>query len=374
MSCYPACLSYMTVNRVMIVDETPYLHAVVETDEHCYSREDHYFVSNNNGKNWKEVFSLPFEMPVSIENPENVQLSVCVPDQPQTCYRIAGKERVEISRDGGATWKTDWKLPIGRKKYLERDDTINRLGGVDTIPFDLGIAVRKIGHLVIVPMGNQGVLVKSTEGKWTRYPVAVQHKLYERFDQAYPPPFFASTVKEAADAVIFEMILSGLLAALFFIIITITAWIHIEKHEHTLSHRILPSSLPFFLLMIVFFILISNDFHGLIPYDASLYSIIKEGLQFLFPFIGWVVSWTLIIVFAPNRKSTLLLALFTLGWTFLFLVVINLVFFAWTFGIIPVYEIALIIAILSGFFTIRWGFRNEKRIALLTARETFTPV
>ncbi len=54
LACYPGCSSYLSVDMVTIVDEIPYLHATLETDEHCYSREDHYFMSNNNGRNWRK--------------------------------------------------------------------------------------------------------------------------------------------------------------------------------------------------------------------------------------------------------------------------------------------------------------------------------
>ncbi len=370
LACYPGCSSYLSVDMVTIVDEIPYLHATLETDEHCYSREDHYFMSNNNGRNWKEIVVPPIAMQPTANPPEEVQLTVCVPNQTHTCYRISGKEKVEISTDGGLTWKTDWKLPPGRKSYMARDDTIPRKDGVDTIPKDMGIAVRKAGHLVIVAMGNQGVLIKSTDGDWIRYPVATQHKLYERYDQAYPPPFFASSIREAIETTLIEILLSGLITELFLVVISITSWVMIGKMNNGISgKKIGLFGLPFIFFIILFFDPLLNVSTRLLPDASSLHMSYEKGFFFLFPLIGLIISWSLIILSSPNRKSTLLFALFILGCVILFWAVTYLPFFAWAFGVIPFYEIAVATAIAGGIFISVWGFRKIKAMALLTVQD-----
>lgn len=366
LSCMPTCLSYLSVNRILIVDEIPYLHTIVETEENCYSRESHYFVSNNNGKNWKEISSPPAEMPPLIEDPKDVHLMVCVPDQLDFCYRISGTDQVEISSDRGKTWQIDWTIPPGRQAYIERDAYITQLSNVsfDTIPFDLGIAVRENGYLVIDAMGNQGVLIKSTDGKWTRYPVSTQHKLDERYDQAYPPPFYASDMQEAAQAITGERDFSAFAATILFIALSLFGWKNIHDDKN-FWRKLFKFSIP---IPVSVLLLIGLLIFGFLNFSSQLGIAVEEGYIWLVPVSGLFISWIQIIHNSQRRKFALLSALTALGCAILFVICTWLPFILWAIGTIPFYESALVISILCDMIIIVLAIWGEKRIVTLAAQ------
>jgi len=99
---------------------------------------------------------------------------VCESTQPNLCYRIAQKEQVEESRDGGKTWRIAWSIPPGRRAYMERVGSGAPSRRIDMGPYDLAL-VGPPGtnglHTLVVAMGDQGILVRTPEGAWERYGV-----------------------------------------------------------------------------------------------------------------------------------------------------------------------------------------------------------
>ena len=365
---------YLTVDQVVIGDETPYIHASEYQSWGpgcCFLNESHYFTSQDYGKTWEEVAKPSTAVLPVIEQPGEAQVTKCVPNNQEICYRLIGKDYIEISTDGGKTWQIDWQMPFGRKKYMERNPEIASFVRVtpDTIPFDLGIISKDNQHTVIVAMGNQGLLVKSTKGIWERYriPSTSGYRML-----GVPLPFYASSFKEATQVLGTETtrIVLGMLS--FFILLSILTWRNINKQISEFDRaKTRWSYIPFVLSVVGFVILIFLVFANLflIPLQDSrfadfLYSVFLEPSVSvcLIPIAGLLVSWLVFILLFPHHKIGLLAALGALIYSILFGIGTYLPFILWTFGVIPLYEIALVISLVLGVLAIIFGFRYEKRL------------
>lgn len=365
-SCDPAPRPYLIANRMIVVDNTPYIH-VSERQSWggCCDSKDHYFVSQDYGKTWKEISSVPAQMPTAIEDPTKVQLATCVPNDEKVCYRIAGKEQVEISNDGGKTWQIDWNIPLGRKLYMERNPDIVGFERVapDTVPFDFGIIAIETKHVVIVAMGNQGMLVKSSGGVWERYAIP---SIAEYPMLATPLPFYASSFKDAIKVLGTETAWLCFITFIFFVSISFSTWGNINKNvDQTYRRKIQQSYLPFFIASAGFicyvFLLLASLVVG--PFQGSWLVGLSITACFV-PIIGLLISWLSIIAITPNHKIGAFAGLAALGYTIAFGIGTYSSFILWALGIIPIYETALAVSIILGILITVLGLRHEKRLAI----------
>jgi hypothetical protein len=380
-SCDPLSLPYLTANRVIVVNGTPYIH-VSENQSWgpgcCSLNENHYFVSQDDGKTWEEISSVPAEMPVAIEDPTKVQLTICVPNDEKVCYRIAGKDDIEVSDNGGKSWQVDWRMPLGRKRYMERNPDLTPFVHVipDTLPFDFGILTTGDKHVVIAAMGNQGVLIKSSSGVWERYaiPSITKHPML-----ATPLPFYASNFNDAKKVLGTETTWLFLLTFLIFTFLSFSAWRRIRNtSEKIYRKKVQWSSLPFFLASAGFlgfvFLLFANLFFDPLrdsPLGDFLFDFLSEpSINVCFiPIVGLLLSWLFFIAISPNHKTGLLVALASVCYTIAFGIVTYSPFLLWAFGIIPIYEIALVVSITIGFLIVFLGLRHEKQLAFRATQQ-----
>lgn len=115
----------------------------------------------------------------------DLPVTACVPNDPATCYRIEGDDRVLVSEDGGESWDTAWRLPFGRALFMNRVARICK-GRADTRLFDLAVLEREDGYQVVAAFGNEGVVTRQTDGSWERQAVV----------NARPTPYRATTLLE----------------------------------------------------------------------------------------------------------------------------------------------------------------------------------
>jgi len=363
---------YLIANQVIVVDNTPYIHVSQNQSWGvgcCIEDTDIYFVSKDYGKTWEKASFTPTEKYSTANHPEEVKKTECVANDTNTCYRITGLEQVEVSNDSGKTWQIDWKMPLGRKKYMERNPDITHLEKVkpDTIPFDLGILSMENSHVVIIAMGNQGVLVKSPSGVWERYAIPFKSELGK------PLPFYASNFKEAAQSLGTETVWLFLITFFVFVYLSFSTWGNISKNiDQIYRRKIQQSYLPFFIASAGFLGFIFLLFASLFirPLGDSLLG------EFLFdfssdpsvtvcfvPIIGLLISWFFIIAITPSRKIGLLAGLASIGYTIAFGIGTYSPFMLWAFGIIPIYEIAFVVSIILGILITVVSLRHGKRLA-----------
>lgn len=134
--------------------------------------------SEDGGCTWRKIYK-DSEKPRDILQNAMLPLELCSPSEPQHCYRISGQEQVEISTDGGLSWEVAWRIPPGRRDFMER--FVNwKEGGwkkeIDLGPYDM-IFFRQNGtEYLLVAMGNEGVMRRRMpDGDWERLSVWYAH-------------------------------------------------------------------------------------------------------------------------------------------------------------------------------------------------------
>jgi hypothetical protein len=130
-----------------------------------------YAWSEDEGQKWEQVDEAPEEVAAKLKESAALPVVVCGPADAQHCYRVNGGERVEESKDGGASWQAAWEIPAGRRKYMER--WINQplscgSGRLDMGPYDIALFEKNGQPVVVVAMGNEGALVRNQRGEWER--------------------------------------------------------------------------------------------------------------------------------------------------------------------------------------------------------------
>ena len=365
-ACDPVARPYFTVDRIFIEDNTIFIHVSEKQSwgiGYVEENIDHYFVSQDEGKTWREVSSVPFYVPPAKKDPVFHPIKMCVRMRPSICYLIDGKERVEISNDGGYTWQIDWMSPPGRKKYMARNNAINSFESVepDTVPLDLGILSMGNRHIVIVAMGNQGVLVKSPSGDWERYAVSNETEFPSKL--GFPLAYYATNFNEVKEYLFFETLLVDYFTIAFFIALSLLGWIKTFRAIDGKTRSMMVKSRASFLfietgIIFMIFLLIANFLHPILSNPLEYICII--------PMMGgWIAIWSIMIAISPNQKSGVLAAFGSLGYALVFFVSIWLPLALWAIGFIPIYEISLTIACVTGFLCVYIGIRHEKCLVTL---------
>jgi len=168
-----------------------------------------YFTSKD-GLNWERIWDDELSPNVVEQLQQDVQLplTLCLPEDRQVCYKIAGNEQVEESLDGGKTWDVAWKIPVGRRRFMER-----KAGGglfgicgkiLDPGPYDM-VLIGSEGSRVLFASGNEGVLIRNEDGTFSRHNVL----------GAEPTPY-----AELDPFLMIEEGLVGLMLSLFMVLIS----------------------------------------------------------------------------------------------------------------------------------------------------------
>jgi len=342
-ACTPAPYHYIVVEKIVVEQDVIYIRASKECN-FCENISGFvYYASQDNGQTWEEITSPTEDVLQKLEGKQNKQSTLCLSTDSQICYQITGEEQVEISNDGGATWQTDWQIPVGRKLYMER-----RFWGSnpDTVPFDMQIIESVGGYFVIVAMGNQGVLVKSPGGNWARYAVGL----------AEPISYQAASFKEAWNVINYsEQIVAILVGVGCLLLLSLAVWITIYINSSPrIRKQILISCLPtvFFAAASAFFLFINFRY-----------------LAFILTLLGFMITWLAIIVVLWNRFLGFLTLLLSLGFSILIYFCILFPFLLWAMGDIPVYETALVITYVVGVVAIFVAFIAEIRFTARSVRQ-----
>ena len=326
---------------------TPVFNRVVVEGKSIYMGADYtrmIAASYDGGKTWNEVYE---QQRVSSE-PPRLQSVVCERGNAQNCYRT-GTDRVEESRDGGASWQTAWSVPLGRREFMERVARRRGFFGVSKPinlgPYDLAL-MEPVGanslSTLVVAMGNEGVLVRTPENEWTRYPVF----------SATPTPFSIFESPDAFQVIFPELdfaVVAGLVA---FLIATFKNARRILARSQYSTWRTL---LPLALLIIATAI-------AVVLWHASGFGLLGSVLLLpllLTSVLGWpVLAIPIVLVlfiwsgaFVWDRMSKVASGQIAsnarslcIGLAIQIAVSAFAPFLLWALGVIPIYEIALLIA------------------------------
>lgn len=366
-ACTPAPYHFIVVEKIAVDQDIIYARA----SQDCNFCEDIvgliYYVSQDNGQTWEEITSPTEDVLQKLADKQNNQPALCLSPDSRICYQITGKEQVEISNDSGVTWQIDWQIPAGRKLYMER-----RVLGLnpDTIPFDIQTMESEAGYFVIVAMGNQGVLVKSSDGNWNRFAVGL----------AVPTPYQAANFNEAGDVLYSELYLSILIAVVSLVLLSLCVWLFVYINaDKLLRKRVFRSCVPFLFsitLFLSYFLFIYFARRVGLLEGPRYYSFLSNFRFFIrailfvvyaSPIIGFFATWFSVIYISPNKISLLTFPLCIVFSIILYFGIYS-PFLLWALGTISVYETALVISSLVGIIFVLIALITEFRIAVLAVR------
>jgi len=174
------------------------------------------------GRSWEylQADDVPAEIRGREDQPIAFPIVVCLPDDPKQCFRIDGNRPiVELSVDAGQTWQTVWSPPAARLSYMQRvasgSGQLLACGKeIDFTPHDMILLEEGGQTIVLVAIGNEGVLRHPTDGEtWQRTGVGWAKATPERASSLHdlwlPSPILTETLVLLASAAIAFWVLSS---------------------------------------------------------------------------------------------------------------------------------------------------------------------
>jgi hypothetical protein len=207
------------VDRVLVYQEQLVASGYFDDGNH----DRWSLASSPDGLAWRGLADPDPALQALLNTTVTLPKQVCLERQPAICFRITGLERVERSDDGGQNWSATWRMPPGRKQYMER--TCGGIEGcwyqVNTVPLDLAVLENAEGFIVLAAMDTQGVLVSQQswsdsrqQGEWQW--VGVQ--------SVNPLPRRALSLGQAEQAIGPEMVASIVIGVLVCVVSSVYAW------------------------------------------------------------------------------------------------------------------------------------------------------
>lgn len=300
------------------------------------------YVSDDMGLSWTELSDVPLDVGERLSNAPQLPKIVCDPYIETKCYRVSGDEVVEYSTDGGSSWAVAWRVPPGRRFFMDRlVDGILRKGEIDLGPYDIVIVGDSKHRTILAAMGSEGVLIGSEDDTWLRQEVG----------SAYPTRFAAKFNTEIIWLLRLEIIAVTVTAILAWVILNHSYW---ECVSHWVSKALpndrtkkwivkpLRTILGIYLMAFILGIGIVQKIHQPDVFGLAFYFLI--GIQIL-PIVGYGIYVGRLKKYTPNqgelKKVILLLFLILTG--LLVLGILPLVL--WTLGTIPFYSIAFVLSV-----------------------------
>jgi hypothetical protein len=349
--------SYLLIDKVMVVDDVPYLHGIVGCVIGIGGCEDegtnYYFVGSNFGQTWLEIETPPAELLQVSVSSVGMPKKECFRDNASICFRISsGQSNVQISQNGGVDWKIDWKSPPGRELYMERHSSFEG-AQLDITPYDLGIFNFEGGDYVIIAMGNQGVMVRNSSGTWERFAVSAKTL------SAAPIPYRTTDYKELFFNLTWEWLIDALICFLYFVLFSYLGIIGL--------HAFLSPEVRFKALFGYISVLALSVLSLLLLFDFSRGFRINFDRLYVcgLPFVGLALNWIVFILLSKRRFVALAIPFIPVVSTLILFIVLLIPFVLWGVGIIPLYEISFACSVISAiaivYFSIRFLFRMVKQ-------------
>jgi len=327
-----------------------------------------WFESNDDGQTWQYLSEVPSLLSNLPNRDPMLPKTSCDPDDESWCIKVSGEEFVEHSYDSGVTWTVAWKVPSGRRMFMERLTT-GLFGSkqIDVGPYDVVFAGNPNNRRAVIAMGNEGILLIDLEGKWSRVQVG---------GDSYPTPFEVREMDEIIRLVGWETI--------FILVAAVTGWALLNnlfwqpileemKSRPALSQLVRWVTKPLDVARIILFTLLASAIIiGLITnlFFVGLFLIWPLLVSVLFaltiPFVGQFVSRNRLAQVASNSPWPVrgLWSVFLVIAAFLIFGYTPLVLWAW--GTIPWYGIAILISVILMVTVFALGLRRVRKYAVKT--------
>jgi hypothetical protein len=336
------------VRRIVVLEGqtyalTEYLYTPVSDTRY------RFFQTSDDGRTWSELEDVPPALKKEKPRAAGETILVNDPRRPAGRYRLqSGSDRLERSDDAGHSWVTAWKIPSGRREFMER---LQRFGVPSIGLYDLAFAPD--GSALIVAMGSAGVLVRDEAGAWNRYVVG----------WAEPIPFSSISLFGILGR---EMLLCVLSVFPLAVLLTAVAWVAMAP---LIGRKGVWGAVPLFLELCLLVVVILG-----LTGSRSLFGVAYQETQmvaFLFPLFVLVCSpavWLVLRAAAKDRTAggramdgCLITALVVPAAVLLSLIL-------WGVGVIPWYEAALAVGLIAGAIVLVTGaarvYRHARAAAL----------
>ena len=364
----PPSYLYMTVDRVVVVQDVFYVHGVLDCSYGMGGCEgvgsDLYYASDDGGMTWKKT-DMP---PVEIVQAADAQLPnpklLCFSKNANLCFRIvSGKEQVQVSTNGGSSWRVEWKVPIGRQVFMRRHTKLLNVIP-DTVPYDLALLEKGAQPIVVAAMGNQGVLVRNTNGIWNRIAVSTSDTRANAISA--PVPYRTTNFSDLAGDVVYEWLVAALVSILFFAFMSVFA---LFSYHAFLENRFRAIAFLAYVPLIglsAFYLWLQtlNEVQFWMTIKGEW---IDYNPQYLcgLPFVGLALTWLTFIFVSKRRTFGFYASFIPLVSALALFVGPVLPFILWGMGIIPFYAIAMCLSMGIGLLVINYSFRLQTRLIRL---------
>jgi hypothetical protein len=208
-----SCVPIDTIARLSVDDGVVYAYS---------SDASLVAASYTRGDTWDSLDSPTQGMPTA--PPQNtLPYVMCSPGDRTQCFRVSRNETVELSYDAGSIWLIAWQVPPGRRLLMDRLASSLVCGkSIDLGPYDLAIIGTPNDYAVVAAMGNEGVVVRDSTGKWERHQVG----------SAVPTPFHAQSLLTLPWVLLGEtMTVVGLTAAAW-LFLNFIYWVPVMRRIH----------------------------------------------------------------------------------------------------------------------------------------------
>ncbi len=306
-------------------------------------RMDTWFVSTDQGNTWEPLSEPPPSFKPDAERETALPKTVCDPAEGLHCFKITGEGIVEESEDGGKTWHVGWRIPPGRREFMNRMARSGICGkSVDLGPYDIEFVGESQDRKAVVAMGNEGILLLPDSGPPARISVNASTN---------PTPYLVKDIRAAVIMNITESSLLFFLGIVWWAVINMLYWKPVLAHLRSASPGedrarwvIAPfrKSLIFLSVIVVLIGLITVFGFALYTDIEMVILLLLTAAALICHPVGLFLSWRRLssVLSRPSQASTAVLSLIASGAGFL--VGGFLPLYLWVMSVINHYLVAIL--------------------------------
>ncbi|HEX2978632.1 MAG TPA: hypothetical protein VHO48_00055 [Anaerolineaceae bacterium] len=334
---------------------------LVSTPEGVYvSIWNDAYLTSDSGYTWVKVNPSP-EVKASLDSPVDYPRQVCWPDHREQCYRAAGHRPVEVSMDGGISWRTAWTLPQERIEFLKRYyRSVPFLAGcgrrTDSVAYDVNIVPAPGGYALLVAMGGEGILRYQDGVGWER--IAVN-------DIAFPTPYSTRDLRQIKVMFVeeqFAAIALGLMLITALSIFSMSQTNRYNRRPEADPHKRLGWVTRPLMWMGIWMVIVGVLFLLRTPRAQEIGWVAVKWTPYLY--LGSLVwSWLRAVKISLNQTLVGLQGLLCILASVAAPAIMLLILLGWAMGLIWRYSLAMALAVIAGLLVTGVSGMGLRRIA-----------
>lgn len=299
-------------------------------------------MSTDGARTWEEIQSsrIPSQVFEALQQEVEPMKVVCLPSELSPCYRLTGLGNLEGTTDGSQTWRVVWELPAGRLEYMERAAHRPLCGKtIDYGPHDLLMMNKGDSYILVVAMGNEGVLVRTAQGEWQRVAIG----------EATPTPYKGFDLLVILGETGFSILAAILILATF----SVWIWVRVllaavgsSASEYSWFWAVRPILVSAVLSVVI----VVFD-----PWSMSGFALAFPLVAFFLLALGMILTWGRVVKLARSSEHAGKAGWETLKTSVGVFLVSWSPFLLWTLAWIPYYAMAMALSLALGLAALIWG-------------------